>query len=289
MTSIASVSQTELSQRRQKLRRQRRIKSFQAMWRAIFVAGLAGSLVWVTTLPAWVIRKPDQIAIEGNKTLSIQAIRSLLPLSYPQYLLRLQPQIIADKLELQPAIKEATVTRQMLPPGLTVQVTERQPVAIALRTRHAKSSTSSQTSSNSKTRSQPVLGLLDEQGVWMPLESYTELERTIPLPTLKIIGYRDEYRPYWSALYQAVSRSPVKVFEIDWQNPANLILKTEQGWVHCGAYTSRFAYQLTVLDRMRDLPAHFSTSEIAYIDLKNPESPAIQMKKGNPSKKTKTL
>lgn len=289
MTSIASVSQTELSQRRQKLRRQRRIKSFQAMWRAIFVAGLAGSLVWVTTLPAWVIRKPDQIAIEGNKTLSIQAIRSLLPLSYPQYLLRLQPQIIADKLELQPAIKEATVTRQMLPPGLTVQVTERQPVAIALRTRTRQTPASSQTASNRKTRSQPGLGLLDEQGVWMPLESYTELERTIPLPTLKIIGYRDEYRPYWSALYQAVSRSPVKVFEIDWQNPANLILKTEQGWVHCGAYTSRFAYQLTVLDRMRDLPAHFSTSEIAYIDLKNPDSPAIQLKKDNTPKKTKTL
>ncbi|MBD2742397.1 FtsQ-type POTRA domain-containing protein [Coleofasciculus sp. FACHB-1120] len=290
MTSIASVSQTELSQRRQKLRRQRRVKSFQAMWRVVFATGLAGGLVWVTTLPAWVIRKPEQIAIEGNKTLSITAIRSLLPLSYPQYLLRLQPQLIAEELELQPAIKEAIVTRQMLPPGLTVQVKERQPVAIALRTQTRQTATSRQKPSNSKTRSQPILmGLLDEQGVWMPLDSYTDLERTSPLPTLKIIGYRDEYRPYWSALYQAVSRSPVKVFEIDWQNPANLILKTEQGWVHFGAYTSRFTYQLTVLDRMRDLPAHFSSSEIAYIDLKNPDAPAIQMKKGNPPQKTKPL
>ena len=277
MTSIASVSQTELTQRRQKLRRQRRMKSFQAVWRSLFIAGLAGGLVWVTTLPAWVILKPDQIEIEGNKILSKQAIQSLLSLSYPQYLLRLQPEVIAEKLELQPAIEQATVTRQLFPPSLTVQVKERHPVAIALL---ARTSSPTKTTPRAGSPPQPLsAGLLDEDGVWMPLESYAGLKPTIPLPTLKIIGYRDEYRPYWSALYHAVSRSPVKVFEINWQQPANLILRTEQGMVHFGSFSSRFAYQLAVLDRMRDLPAHLSTSQIAYIDLKNPDSPAIQMKK----------
>jgi cell division protein FtsQ len=82
-------------------------------------------------------------------------------------------------------------------------------------------------------------------------------------------------------VYKAVSRSPVKVFEIDWQNPANLILKTELGKVHFGPYSSRFTEQLSILDRMRELPTHISPSQIAYIDLKNPEFPAIQMNKGN--------
>lgn len=279
MTSIASVSQTELTQRRQKLRRQRRMKSFQAVWRSLFIAGLAGGLVWVTTLPAWVILKPDQIEIEGNKILSKQAIQSLLSLSYPQYLLRLQPEVIAEKLKLQPAIEQATVTRQLFPPSLTVQVKERHPVAIAVL---ARTSSPGKTPPRAGSPSQPLsVGLLDENGVWMPLESYAGLKPTLPLPTLKIIGYRDEYRPYWSELYHTISRSPVKVFEINWQQPANLILHTEQGMVHFGSYSSRFAYQLAVLDRMRDLPAHLSTSQIAYIDLKNPDSPAIQMKKVN--------
>jgi cell division protein FtsQ len=96
-----------------------------------------------------------------------------------------------------------------------------------------------------------------------------------------VIGSRDQYRPYWSEVYQAVSHSPVKVFEIDWQNPANLILKTELGNVHFGPYSSRFTEQLGVLDRMRELPTHISPSKIAYIDLKNPDFPAIQMIKGN--------
>lgn len=272
MTSFASVSQAELTSRRQKLRRQRQIKSFQAVWRSLALTGLAGSVVWVTTLPGWVIRKPEQIAIEGNKFLGASAIRSMLTLSYPQSLWRMQPQEIAELLESQAPIAHATVTRQLVPPSLTIQVKERQPVAIA----QPQSTPNPKTSSRSS-----QVGLLDRQGVWMPIHSYTALNSSMALPKLKVIGLSELYRPYWPELYQAVSHSPIKVLEIDCQDPANLILKTELGKVHFGAYSSRFAYQLTVLDRMRELPTHLKASQIAYIDLKNPDFPSIQMTKAN--------
>lgn len=272
MASIASVSQAQLTSRRKKLRRDRRIKSFQAIWRSLFVGGMASSLVWAITLPEWVIRQPEQVVIEGNHFLSTQAIRSLLPLSYPQSLLRVEPQAIANSLESKAPIAEATVSRQLVPPGLTIQVKERKPVAIA----------QAPTPNNAKTmHPTQAAGLLDEQGVWMPKSSYTKLDKNLELPTLKVIGQSEQYRPYWSEVYKAVSHSPVKVFEIDWQDPANLILKTELGNVHFGPYRSRFSEQLGVLDRMRELPTHINPSQIAYIDLKNPDFPAIQMKKGN--------
>lgn len=272
MANIASVSQNELTSRRKQLRRARRIKSFQSLWRTLFVGGMATGLVWAITLPDWVIRSPGQIVIEGNHFLSAKAIRSLLPLSYPQSILQVQPQAIAKSLEAQGPIAKATVSRQLLPPGLTIQVKERKPVAIA----------KPPTSPNSKTsNSNPPAGLVDEQGVWMPKSSYTELEQNLELPTLKVIGQNEQYRPYWSEVYQAVSRSAVEVFEIDWQNPSNLILKTDLGNVHLGPYSSRFSEQLGILDRMRELPTHVSPSKIAYIDLKNPDFPAIQMTKGN--------
>ena len=274
MANIASVSQTQLTTRRKKLRRERRVKSFQALWRSLFVGGMATSLVWAITLPEWVIRQPEQIVIEGNHFLSAQTIRSLLPLSYPQSLLKVQPQAIANSLESQAPIAEATVSRQLVPPGLTIQVKERKPVAIAqaAATKNAKSSHLDQPG-----------GLLDEQGVLMPESSYRSNSSNIELPTLKVIGSSDQYRPYWSEVYQAVSHSPVKVFEIDWQDPANLILKTELGNVHFGPYSSRFSEQLGILDRMRELPTRVSPSKIAYINLKNPDFPAIQMTKENVS------
>ncbi|NEQ20910.1 MAG: FtsQ-type POTRA domain-containing protein [Microcoleus sp. SIO2G3] len=274
MANIASVSQAQLTTRRKKLRRERRIKSFQTLWRSLFVGGMATSLVWAITLPEWVIRQPEQIVIEGNHFLSAQAIRSLLPLSYPQSLLKVQPQAIANSLESQAPIAEATVSRQLVPPGLIIQVKERKPVAIAQAAiqKNAKSSHSNQPG-----------GLLDEQGVLMPESSYRSNSPNIELPTLKVIGSSDQYRPYWSEVYQAVSHSPVKVFEIDWQDPANLILKTELGSVHFGPYSSRFSEQLGILDRMRELPTRVSSSKIAYINLKNPDFPAIQMTKENVS------
>jgi cell division protein FtsQ len=274
MTNIASVSQAQLTTRRKKLRRERRVKSFQALWRSLFVGGMATSLVWAITLPEWVIRQPEQIVIEGNHFLSAQAIRSLLPLSYPQSLLKVQPQALANSLESQAPIAEATVSRQLVPPGLTIQVKERKPVAIA----------QAATPKNAKSShlNQPA-GLLDEEGVLMPESSYQSNSANVELPTLKVIGSSDQYRPYWSEVYQAVSHSPIKVFEIDWQDPANLILKTELGNVHFGPYSSRFSEQLGILDRMRELPTRVSPSKIAYINLKNPDFPAIQMTKENVS------
>ena len=274
MTNIASVSQAQLTTRRKKLRRERRVKSFQSLWRSLFVGGIATSLVWAITLPEWVIRQPEQIVIEGNHFLSAQAIRSLLPLSYPQSLLKVQPQALANSLESQAPIAEATVSRQLVPPGLTIQVKERKPVAIA----------QAATPKNAKSShlNQPA-GLLDEEGVLMPESSYQSNSANVELPTLKVIGSSDQYRPYWSEVYQAVSHSPIKVFEIDWQDPANLILKTELGNVHFGPYSSRFSEQLGILDRMRELPTRVSPSKIAYINLKNPDFPAIQMTKENVS------
>jgi cell division protein FtsQ len=272
MESIASVSQAQLTTRRKKLRRERRIKSVQAIWRSLFVSGMATGLVWAITLPDWVISNSEQIVVEGNHLLSAKSIRSLLPLSYPESILRVEPQAIAKSLESQAPIAEATVTRQLLPPGLTIKVKERKPVAIA-----QSPAPSSAKAANPTAKS----GFLDAQGVLMPENSYTKLEQKLELPSLKVIGSSDQYLSHWSEVYQAVSHSPVQVFEIDWRNPANLILKTELGNVHLGPYSSRFTEQLTVLDRMRELPSHIQARNIAYINLQNPEFPAIQMEKGN--------
>jgi cell division protein FtsQ len=286
MTSIAPVSQTELTQRRQKLRRQRRVRFFQASWRSLAVAGLAGGAVWAATLPAWVIRKPEQVTIKGNQFISAQTIRTLLPIAYPQSLLKIQPQAIVDALKLKAPISEATVDRQLFPPGLTVRIHERNPVAIAqpsLSGVSVSATKSSPLSANAVQTNLTQPGLLDENGIWTPLETYTSLNQSFKLPTLKVTGRLSHYRPYWATLYQMLSRSPVKVSEINWDDPNNLILKTELGFVHFGAYGSSFANQLKALDQMRRLPSHVNPSQVSYIDLRNPDSPFIQMNL-NPSK-----
>ena len=133
-SSIASVSQTELAQRRQKLRQRRRVRFLQASWRVLAVCGLTAGVVWAATLPTWVIRRPEQVRIEGNHLIPVRTLRSLRPIPYPQSLFRVEPQVIARELQARAPIADVIVSRQLFPPGLIVQVKERLPVAIGVAT-----------------------------------------------------------------------------------------------------------------------------------------------------------
>ncbi|MBD2533333.1 FtsQ-type POTRA domain-containing protein [Nostoc flagelliforme FACHB-838] len=262
MAGIISVSRTNLAQRRQKLRRQRQMRIIQAIWRTFAITGFASGLLWVAVQPVWMLKTPKQIMMKsGNKSLSEQTTQSLLVLSYPQSLWRIEPSAIAKSLKKQPTIAQAIVRRRLFPPGLIIEIQERVPVAVT------------QTLGNKKV----TIGLLDASGAWMPLEKYTSLNPTKKLPNLRVIGSPTQYCLYWTQLHQAVSQSPVKVMEIDCQNPTNLILKTEIGNVHLGVPGSQLAEQIKVLDQMRHLATKFNSGQIEYIDLKNPEFPLVQM------------
>ncbi len=284
--NFTSPSQVDLIHRRQRLRRQRRVRLFQAMWRGLAVVALAGSLVWVTTLPIWLIRKPEQIKVEGNRLIPSQTLRSLVPISYPQSILQLKPDAIAKELRSKAPITDVVVNRQLFPPSLTIRVAERYPVAIVL----ASSSDIqflSQTSIKSKETAAKI-GLLDENGMRLPLENYTLIQSSIKLPTLKVIGNPEYYRRNWSTLYREISRSPIKITEVDFQNPANLVLKTELGTIHLGPYGMQFSEQIKTLDRLRKLPNQVSLDQVAYIDLRNPNSPFIQTRESKGSTKPDT-
>jgi cell division protein FtsQ len=279
MASFASVSETELGRRRQQLQRIRRDRFAAVAWQMLAASGMAAGLLWWIAQPTWLIARSEQVKIEGNHWLSDKAVRSLMPLSYPQSLWGIQPQALASKLETTGPIAKAKVTRNLFPPSLTVEVAERLPVAVAQPSAMV----------GRKTDKQKV-GWLDAKGGWMPFDSYTtdkqsknssignnsqETQSQRSLPSLKVIGDLELYRAEWPKFYQGFSGLTVKVFEIDWQNPNNLILKTEIGTVHLGPPSSRTIEQLKVLNRMRQLPKQLDSSKIAYIDLKNPASPTI--------------
>jgi cell division protein FtsQ len=238
--------------------------------------------VWVITLPNWVIRRPDQVTIEGNEHLSATTVQSLLPIQYPKSVWTLQPQTIANQLEARAPIADAVVTRHLFPPGLTVRIKERHPVAIAYGMSATVTSLPGATPAPTATNSSRV-GLLDEEGNWMPIESYTELNQPMTLPTLKVIGMRAEDRTQWKMLYRAVAQSPVKVSEINWQNPSNLILITELGTVHLGPFSAQITKQLQALDQMRELPSKVPLDQILYINLRNPASPLLELNQSQTS------
>jgi cell division protein FtsQ len=275
MTDISSISSDELTQRRRQLRRQRRARFLQTSWQIISMTGLTAGVVWMVTLPDWMLRDPSQVVIEGSKSLSPDVIRSMLPIAYPQSILALQPETLARQLEAEAPIADATVTRRIFPPGVTIHIQERHPVAVV----YADPPTAV-TLPRSGLEHSFITALLDEQGTWMPYEQYAAFNHSQKLPALKVIGIREHDQTQWQNLYDSLSRSPIKVTTIDWREPGNLILHTDLGVVHFGPFGNRFPAQLKVLDQMRKLPDTLETDQIAYIDLSNPEMPMLELTAG---------
>ena len=304
MPDIAPVTRNELQQRRRQLKTNRRNRLLQTSWRSVVVLGLAAATVWIILQPNWVIRRSQQVKIEGNRFLTTQSIRSLLPIQYPQSLLRIQSSQISDALTTKAPIDEAIVERHLFPPGLVIKVRERKPVAQAIYGSGGKpaqsdpkivvngekgkatdkfNSSINSNSGNSAIDSTPPDAFLDENGMILPVENYTELNQGMKLPDLKILGNPDVYRGQWTSFYPILRRSSVKIQSIDWQNPANIRLKSEMGWIHLGPLGRTFALQIRSLDKMRQLPKRLPPEQIDYIDLRNPNNPIIQLKNSRSS------
>lgn len=273
MADLVSLSRADLAQRRKRLRRKQQMKIIQAIWRSFAITSLAGCLLWLAIQPVWVLNTPKQIVMKsGNELLPEETVKSLLVLSYPQSLWRIQPSAIADSLRREPTIAQASVSRRLFPPGLIVDITERVPVAIVQTPRSGNSEGANK---------QASVGLIDASGVWIPLEKYTSLNPTRKLPSLKVIGLPEQYLPYWNQLYLSMNQSLVKIQEINCQDPTNLILKTELGNVYLGPPSPQLSEQIKILAQMRHLSSKLNSSQIEYIDLQNPEAPLVQLNQKN--------
>jgi cell division protein FtsQ len=275
MTDISSISSDELTQRRRQLRRQRRARFLQTSWQMISMTGITVGVIWLVTLPDWMLSDPSQVVIEGSKSLSPDVIRAMLPITYPQSVLALQPEALARQLEAEAPIADATVTRRMFPPRVIIHIQERHPIAIVY-----ADPQNSLPLPQGKFENLVAIALLDSEGTWIPYEQYVTLNSSQKLPNLKVVGIQEHNRTQWKSLYDTLSRSPIKITTIDWREPSNLILHTDLGLVHCGPFGARFPEQLKILDQMRKLPDSLETEKIAYIDLSNPDMPMLELTAG---------
>ncbi len=276
----------EIKQRRRQLKTQKRLRSLAAIWRTGVLMGLTGSLAWGLTLPDWVIYQPSQVKIVGNQLLGTPAIQELLPVTYPESLLRLDPEAIIRGLGQTLPVQRVTIARQLFPPTLIVGINERLPVAMVVCDRCV-------VNSPAKISQGPAsLWMIDAQGQVAPRTSYDNSQLQPQAEYPKILGYfvpqaggsantweiGPERQRQWQTLYPLLTTADVGLSQIDWRNSENLILQTRLGRVYLGAYSERLPTQLAALKRLQQLPQYLNPQQLVHIDLVNPDEPLLQMK-----------
>ena len=266
LESPISTGEADYVTRRKLLRKQRRVRIWQRLWQLTFITGFTGTMIWVAMLPDWQLSSANQIEIKGNRLLSEESIKKALPIKYPQSIFQIQPQAIATHLEATAPVQKVTVSRTIFPSKLTIQVQERSPIA------------------NSTRKGQQ--GFLDAEGIWVPIKAYPA---NITKPNLTILESPDRPISNWSSLYQQVSQSQVNISQIDARDDSNLILSTEMGIVHIGAYSpALFLTQIDTLDKIRILPEKVKPTNFKYIDVTQPNNPILEMNVPTKDKSSET-
>jgi cell division protein FtsQ len=295
--------------RRKQLKHQRRSQFLISGWRTCAILSFAVGLGWLLSKPEWQLRKTDQVQVLGNNQISAQTLQTFLPLSFPTSLLRVKPGDIKSSLEKYTHADQVSVKRQLFPPHVAIQIQERPPVALT--TCQQCVLVANWVEGQPITVGPANLWLLDPQGIPLPYESYPKLRQSSKIPNLAaahylkpldaktvkklslkklpanttLVALDPNIQKQWQNAFKAIHSSPLKIQELDWQNPNDLQLKTELGTVRLGPLSAKISDQLKALDKMRALPQTVDLRKIKSIDLENPENPVVELNQSTPSPK----
>ncbi len=254
---MARLSSRKLQQNLHLLKQQKQKQLRLALWRSIVAISCTVGLLTVSRLPYWQIKESSQLDIGGENLIAEETLYSWLNFVYPQYIWSIPTQKLTKQLELMPSIAAAKITKQILPPRLIVKIQERTPVAIAA--------------------AAGKVGFLDPEGIWIDQKYYGKLRENLTLPSLKVINFQPSERNSWIKIYRLIRLySVIKIEEITWDRSNGLFLKTEIGMVYLGSNRSQLEKQFKIMAQLKNLPDRVNPSEIAYIDLSNPNSNLIQ-------------
>lgn len=287
--------------RQQQLIRQRKQNFRRGAWRTLVILGMTIGLGWAVCQPEWQIQQSNQVTLTGNKAIDSQTLEHLMVLQFPTSLIRFQPQTLIAQLKNNAHVSHAIVTRKLFPPRVNVVVRELPPVAMT----ECKGCTLvlKPGQPDSITLGPANVWLLDQRGVVLPADSYPKLEKAHQLPKLALKGYLQpeanedasdntpadsatqlvsidrQKQQQWQQMYTSMETSPVQIKHLNWENPNKLMLQTKLGQIHIGPFSDNFDRQLQALDEMRTLPKSVDPKQIVYIDIQNPESPVLELRK----------
>ncbi len=248
-------------ERRRRLRQERRRDRMIQLWRLTVFGSSATALGWLLITQGWTLRSKEQVQVSGSERLGTEAVVEAAQLSFPLSLLSLQPSEMENQLVKTLPVQAAVVQRRLLPPGLTVQLEDRRPVAAARR-------------QGSKGQEQ---GMVDSRGQWMTRTAAAHGEE--PETSILVTGWTPAQRPSLELLLKRRDQLGSVLQTIEITADGALSVRTAGlGLVHLGSDTRLLDQQLITLTQLsRSLPDELRRRSGTSLDLSDPSKPELQM------------
>ena len=216
------------------------------------------SLLSIKTLKK--VNKQD-IRISGSELFSQNDVIKNSSLNFPIRLIFIETNFLEKELKQNLSLKNVSVSRQLFPFGLKVQINTRTPVAYAEKILN----------------DEKILGFIDKDGIF--INKKNSEEKNLNNLNIQVFGWKEKYRKILSAILIAQDNYEFEVVKITFSSNGFLTVEEKDlKTIFLGFNPNLINYQLQIIDNLKnEFKKNNFSEKIDNIDLTDPNKPKIKV------------
>ena len=216
------------------------------------------SLICLKTLKKVSIQ---DIRISGSKLFSQNDIINNSSLNIPIRLIFIKTNFLEKELRQNLSLKNVSVSRQILPFGLKVNVKTRTPIAYGEKILNGKK----------------TLGFIDKDGIFINKQNLDNIN--LSKLTIQVFGWKEKFKKPLSKILNAPESFEFEIVKITFSPNGFLIVEEKDlKTIFLGFNHNLIDYQLQIIDNLKnEFKKNNFTEKIDNIDLTDPNKPKIKV------------
>jgi len=203
----------------------------------------------------------QDIRISGSKLLTHNDVANISTLKFPTRLIFIQTSLLEKELRQNLSLKNVSVSRQIFPFGLKVQVKTRTPIAYGERILNGEK----------------ISGFIDKDGIFINKQNVEEID--LSSLNIQIFGWKERFKETLSEILIARDNYEFEIVKITFSPNGFLTLEEKNlKKIFLGFNPNLINYQLQIIN---DLKIQFKKNnfyeKIDSIDITDPNKPKIKV------------
>ncbi len=203
----------------------------------------------------------QDIRISGGESLSKNDVVNNSSLKFPIRLLFIKTYFLEKELKQNLSLKNVSVSRQLFPFGLKVEIITRIPIAYGERILDDKK----------------ILGFIDKDGVFISKQNSEEID--LGRLTIKVFGWKEKFKKILSEIFSDLENYEFEIIKITF-SPNGFVTVEEKdlNTIYLGFNPNLINNQLQIINNLKNEFKRNNFSEkIDNIDLTDPNKPKIKV------------
>ena len=203
----------------------------------------------------------QDIRISGSKLLTHNDVANISTLKFPTRLIFIQTNLLEKELRQNLSLKNVSVSRQIFPFGLKVQVKTRTPIAYGERILNGEK----------------ISGFIDKDGIFINKQNVEEID--LNSLNIQIFGWKERFKETLSEILVARDNYEFEIVKITFSPNGFLTLEEKNlKKIFLGFNPSLINYQLQIINELKiQFKKNNFYEKIDSIDITDPNKPKIKV------------